>query len=98
MRFNASTTLQKKSQNGRSLYNYTCFGEKNDISELIKGSDAENTKRQRIKIRRFSYVFKYARMYINSSVKSSSLFWYYTKQIMNVFIRAMVRIFSFGER
>ena len=25
-------------------------------------------------------------------------FWYYIKQIMNVFIRAMVRIFSFGER
>jgi hypothetical protein len=27
-----------------------------------------------------------------------SLFWYYIKQIMNVFIRAMVRIFSFCER
>jgi hypothetical protein len=27
-----------------------------------------------------------------------SLLWYYIKQIMNVFIRAMVRIFSFGER
>ena len=27
-----------------------------------------------------------------------SLFWYYIKQIMNVSIRAMVRIFSFGER
>ena len=27
-----------------------------------------------------------------------SLFWYYIKQIMNVFIRAMVRIFSFGGR
>ena len=27
---------------------YTCFGEKkNDISELIEDSDAENTKRQR---------------------------------------------------
>jgi hypothetical protein len=26
------------------------------------------------------------------------LFWYYIKQIMNVFIRAIVRIFSFGER
>ena len=36
---------------------------------------------------------------INScSAKSNSLFWYYIKQIMNVFIRAMVRIFSFGER
>ena len=27
-----------------------------------------------------------------------SIFWYYINQIMNVFIRAMVRIFSFGER
>jgi hypothetical protein len=27
-----------------------------------------------------------------------SLFWYYIKQTMNLFIRAMVRIFSFGER
>ena len=35
---------------------------------------------------------------INSFPKSNSLFWYYIKQIMNVFIRAMVRIFSFGER
>ena len=29
---------------------------------------------------------------------AGSLFWYYIKQIMNVFIRAMVKIFSFGER
>ena len=35
---------------------------------------------------------------INSFAKSNSLFWYYIKQIMNAFIRAMVRIFSFGER
>ena len=35
---------------------------------------------------------------INSFPKSNSLFWYYIKQIMNVFIRAVVRIFSFGER
>ena len=35
---------------------------------------------------------------INSFAKSNSLFWYYIKQIMNVFTRAMVRIFSFGER
>ena len=35
---------------------------------------------------------------INSFAKSNSLFWYYIKQIMNVFILAMVRIFSFGER
>ena len=53
------------------------------------------------KIRRFPYV--YLKNYdisrlINSFAKSNSLFWYYIKQIMNVFIRAMVRIFSFGER
>ena len=35
---------------------------------------------------------------VESLVVSNSLFWYYIKQIMNVFIRAMVRIFSFGER
>ena len=34
----------------------------------------------------------------NSSAKSNSLFWYYIKQIMYVFIRAVVRVFSFGER
>ena len=33
-----------------------------------------------------------------SLVVSNGLFWYYIKQIMNAFIRAMVRIFSFGER
>ena len=32
---------------------------------------------------------------ISSFAKSNSLFWYYIKQIMNVFIRAVVRIFSF---
>jgi hypothetical protein len=39
---------------------------------------------------------KMARAY--SKPFNMSLFWYYIKQIMNVFIRAMVRIFSFGER
>jgi hypothetical protein len=39
---------------------------------------------------------KMARAY--SKPFNISLFWYYIKQIMNVFIRAMVRIFSFGER
>ena len=99
MRFNASTPLQKENSKWRELV-YTCFGEKPpDISGFIEDSDAENTKKQR----------KYAvsRMYlkindtsclINSFAKSNSLFWYYIKQIMNVFIRAMVRIFSFGER
>ena len=88
MRFIASTTqstLQKKTQNG--------FGEK----KLIEDSDVENTKRQSQR----NYVV--SRMYlknydisclINSSAKSNSLVCYYIKQIMNVFIRAMVRIFS----
>ena len=31
-----------------------------------------------------------------SLVVINSLFWYYIKQIMNVFVRAVVRIFSFG--
>jgi hypothetical protein len=34
--------------------------------------------------------------YLNFS--NISLFWYYIKQIMNIFICAMVRIFSFSER
>ena len=54
------------------------------------------------KIRRFSYV-QYLKNYdircwINSSAKSNNLFWYYIKQVMYVFIHAMVRIFSFGVR
>ena len=72
---------------------------KNDISELIEDSDAENTKKQR----KYAVSRMYLKNYdisclINSFAKSNSLFWYYIKQIMNVFIRAMVRIFSFGER
>ena len=42
MRFNASTTLQKTTQNGESLYTLVLV-KKNDISELIEDSDAENT-------------------------------------------------------
>ena len=61
MRFNASTTLKKKTQNGGSLY-ILVLVKKDDISKLIKDSDAENTKRQRYKetkiVGRFSYVFK----------------------------------------
>ena len=56
MRFNASTTLQKKTQNGGSFY-ILVLVKKDDISKLIKDSDTENTKRQK-KVRRFSYVFK----------------------------------------
>ena len=78
---------------------YLFLVKKDDISKLVKDSDAENTKRQR----------KYAvsRMYLknydiscsmNSSGKAIAYLVYYIKQIMNVFIRAMVRIFSFGER
>ena len=90
--------LLKKTQNGGSLYILVLVKE-NDISELIEDSDAENTKRQR----KYAVSRVYLKNYdisclINSSAKSNSLFWYDIKQIMKVFIRAMVRIFSFGER
>ena len=73
-------------KNGGSLY-ILVLVKKDDISKLIKDSDAENTKIQR----------KYAvsRLYlknfdisclINSSAKNNSLFGIYIKQIMNVFI------------
>ena len=78
---------------------YLFWWEKNDISGLIEDSDAENIKKQR----KYAVSRMYLKIYdisclINSFAKSNSLFWYYIKQIMNVFIRAMVRIFSFGER
>ena len=100
MRFNASTTLLKKTQNGGACI-YLFWWEKNDITGLIEDSDAENTKKQRkyavsrmyLKIRNYDIS-----CLINSFAKSNSLFWYYIKQIMNVFIRAMAKIFSFGER
>ena len=57
MRFNASTTLQKETENGGSLYILVLVG-KNDISELVKESDAENTKRQRNTQFLIIYVFK----------------------------------------
>ena len=94
MRFNASTTLQK----GNSVY--TCFGEKKmtfpnflRILTLKTQKDKENTP----------FPVSYLKncdisCLINSSAKRYRLFWYYIKRIMNVFIRAMVRIFSFGER
>ena len=72
---------------------------KNNISELIEDSDVENTKRQRNYAVSRMYLKNYdISCLINSSAKSNGLFCYYIKQIMNVFIRAMVRIFSFGER
>ena len=78
---------------------YLFWWKKNDISGLIENSDAENTKKQR----KYAVSRMYLKNYdisclINSFAKSNSLFWYYIKQIMNVFIRAMVRIFSFGEK
>ena len=90
--------FKKRTQNGGSLYTPVLV-KKNDISELIEDSDAVNTKKQR----KYAVSRMYLKNYdisclINSFAKSNSLFWYYIKQIMNVFIRAMVRIFSFGER
>ena len=77
-----------------------------EMCELIDDSDAENTK----KLIRYVGLFEKPVILLcieNYDVsflincfylKSNSLFWYYIKQIMNVFIRAIVRIFSFGER
>ena len=84
----------------KNVYLFSMFWRKeNVISGLLEDSDAENTKKQR----KYAVFRMYLKNYdisclINSFAKSNSLFWYYIKQIMNVFIRAMVRIFSFGER
>ena len=74
MQFNASTTLQKKAQNGGSLY-ILVLVKKDDISKLIKDSDAENTKRQT----KYAVSRMYLKNYdisclINSSAKSNNLF------------------------
>ena len=74
MRFNASTTLQKKTQNGGSLC-ILVLVKKYDISKPIKDSDAENTKRQR----KYAVSRMYLKHYdisclINSSAKSNSVF------------------------
>ena len=97
MQFNASTTLENRlKMAGACIY---FWWEKNDIFELIEDSDAENTKRQM----KYAVSCMYLKSYdisslINCSVKSNSLFWYDIKQTMNVFICAVVRISSFGER
>ena len=74
MRFNASTTLQKETQNGGSLC-ILVLVKKYDISKTINDSDAENTKRQR----KYAVSRMYLKHYdisclINSSAKSNSLF------------------------
>ena len=81
-------------------HGFTCFGEENDISELVEASDAETTKRQKYAVSRMHLKNYDISCLANSCAKSNSLFWYYIKQIMNVhvFIRAVVRVFSFGER
>ena len=103
MRFNASTTLSdyssKKNSKWRELV-YTCFGEKRTtFLNLLRILTLKTQKKQR----KYAVSRMYLKNYdisclINSFAKTNSLFWYYIKQIMNVFIRAMVRIFSFGER
>ena len=74
MRFDASTTLQKETQNGGSLY-ILVLVKSGDISKLIKDSNAENTKRQR----KYAVSRMYLKNYdisclVNSSTKSDSLF------------------------
>ena len=82
--------LLKKPQNGGSLYILVLVKKNPDISELIEDFDAENTKRQRKYAVSRVYLKKYdTSCLINCSAKSNSLFWYYIKQIMNVFICAM---------
>ena len=74
MRFNASTTLQKKPQNGGSLY-ILVLVKKDDIYKLIKDSDAENTKRQRKYVVSRMYLRNYdISCLVNSSAKSNGLF------------------------
>ena len=80
------------------MYTLVLVKKKNDISEL-RILTLKTQKKQR----KYAFSRMYLKNYdisclINSFAKSNSLFWYYIKQIMNVFIRAMVRIFSFGER
>ena len=98
--FNASTTLQKKNSKWRELA-YTCFSEKRttflDLLRILTLKTQKNKENTPFPV--CSYLKNYdISCLINSFAKSNSLFWYYVKQIMNVFIRAMVRIFSFGER
>ena len=66
--------LLKETQNGGSLC-ILVLVKKDDISKLIKDSDAENTKRQR----KYAVSRMYLKNYdiscsINSSAKSNSLF------------------------
>ena len=97
MRFNASTTLQKINSKWRELA-YTCFGEKRTtFLDLLRILTLKAQKNKYAVSRMYLKNYDISCL-INSFAKSNSLFWYYIKQIMNVFIRAMVRIFSFGER
>ena len=83
MRFNASTTRQNRLKMAGAIIHKI-------NSEVIEDFDAENTKRQ-IKYAVFRMYLKNYDMscLINCSVKSKSLYWYYVKQIMSVFIRAI---------
>ena len=99
MRFNASTTLQKKTQNGGSLHILVLVKKERHFWTYWEFWRWKHKKKQR----KYAVSRMYLKNYdisclINSLAKSNSLFWYYIKQTMNVFIRAMVRIFSFGER
>ena len=73
MRFNASTTLQKKTQNGGSLC-ILVLVKKYDISKPIKDSDAENTKRQRKYAVSRMYLKHYDISCLINSSASNSLF------------------------
>ena len=95
MRFNASTTLQKKTQNGGSFHILVSV-RKTTFLNVLRILTLKLQKDKKYAVSRM-YLKNYVQL-INGSAKSTSLFWYYLKQIKNVFIHAMVRIFSVGER
>ena len=92
--------LKKKTQNGGSLYTPVLVRKKTTFLNLLRILTLKTQKKQRKYAVSRMYLKNYDHIscLINSFAKSNSQFWYYIKQIMNVFIRAMVRIFSFGER
>ncbi len=52
-----------------------------------------------VNVLRYLFVFYLNNLrFFKKKLRYDFIFWCYIKQIMNVFIRAVVKIFSFGER
>ena len=90
------TLLVKIDSKWRDLV-YTCFDEKKTTFLNLLRILSLKIHKDVYRI----YLKNYDSCLINCSVKSNSPFWYYVKQKLNVFIRAMVRkfhsvIFSLG--